>query len=149
MENSNHESRGDVLFQYYYRRIKQDMVSLIKWILLAFLTGFVVGGISSLFSYTLTKVTVFRENHLWVFFFLPIAGIIIVFLYEKIGKEDGGANQVFSTVRSKDDVPLRSAPLIFVSTALTHLVGGSAGREGFQQGGGNPAGDPQRRPDCH
>ena len=137
MEHLNHENRGDVLFQYYYRRIKQDMESLIKWIVLAFLTGFVVGGISSLFSYTLTKVTDFRENHLWVFFLLPVAGIIIVFLYQKIGKEDGGTNQVFSTVRSQDDVPLRSAPLIFVSTALTHLVGGSAGREGaaIQLGG--------------
>lgn len=137
MEHLNHENRGDVLFQYYYRRIKQDMESLIKWIVLAFLTGFVVGGISSLFSYTLTKVTDFRESHLWVFFLLPVAGIIIVFLYQKIGKEDGGTNQVFSTVRSQDDVPLRSAPLIFVSTALTHLVGGSAGREGaaIQLGG--------------
>lgn len=137
MENSNHGNHGNVLFQYYYRRIKQDMLSLLKWIILAFLTGYVVGGISSLFSYTLTKVTAFRENHLWIFFFLPAVGVIIVFLYQKIGKDDGGANQVFSTVRSKDDVPLRSAPLIFVSTALTHLVGGSAGREGaaIQLGG--------------
>lgn len=137
MENSSHGNHGNILFQYYYRRIKQDMLSLLKWILLAFLTGYVVGGISSLFSYTLTKVTAFRENHLWIFFFLPAAGVVIVFLYQKIGKDDGGANQVFSTVRSKDDVPLRSAPLIFVSTALTHLVGGSAGREGaaIQLGG--------------
>lgn len=122
---------------YYCSRIKRDAEMLIKWILFAFLTGYVVGGISSLFSYTLTKVTTFREENWWIFFFLPVAGIIIVFLYQKIGKDDGGVNQVFSTVRSKDDVPLRSAPLIFVSTALTHLVGGSAGREGaaIQLGG--------------
>lgn len=137
MEHPGHTNHGTVLFRYYYRRIKQDMLSLIKWLLLAFLTGYVVGGISSLFSYVLTKVTVFRENHLWIFLFLPVAGIIIVFLYQKIGKDDGGTNQVFSTVRSKDDVPLRSAPLIFLSTAVTHLVGGSAGREGaaIQLGG--------------
>ena len=53
----------------------------------------------------------------------------IVFL-RKFGKDDGGTNQVLSTVRSQDDVPWRSGPLIFISTALTHLAGGSAGREG-------------------
>ena len=51
-------------------------------------------------------------------------------MYQKIDKYDGGTNQVLSTIRSKDDVPLRSAPLIFVATLLTHLTGGSAGREG-------------------
>lgn len=137
MSDSNHEHHGYVLFQYYYRRFKQDAVSLIKWLLLAFLTGYVVGGVSSLFSFVLTEVTAFRENHLWVFLFLPFAGMIIVFLYKRIGRDDGGTNQVFSTVRAKDEVPFRSAPLIFVSTALTHLVGGSAGREGaaIQLGG--------------
>lgn len=137
MGNSSHGNHGKILLHYYYRQIKQDVLSLIKWILLAFLTGYVVGGISSLFSYVLARVTDFRENHLWIFLFLPVAGVVIVFLYQRIGKDDGGTNQVFSTVRSKDDVPLRSAPLIFISTALTHLVGGSAGREGaaIQLGG--------------
>lgn len=68
---------------------------------------------------------------------LPVSGLIIVFLYQKFGQEDGGTNQVLSTIRSQDDVPFRSAPLIFVSTILTHFAGGSAGREGaaIQLGG--------------
>ena len=72
-----------------------------------------------------------------MFYLLPVSGLCIVFLYEKFGKEDGGTNQVLSTVRSQDDVPWRSGPLIFISTALTHLTGGSAGREGaaIQLGG--------------
>ena len=72
-----------------------------------------------------------------MFYLLPVMGLIIVFLYEKFGKDDGGTNQVLSTVRSQDDVPILSAPLIFISTALTHLAGGSAGREGaaIQLGG--------------
>lgn len=128
---------GEGFIPYYTRRFKKDAGSFIKWILLAFLTGFVVGGVSSAFSFVLTKVTDFREGHLWVFLFLPVAGVVIVFLYKKIGKDDGGTNQVFSTVRSKDEVPFRSAPLIFVATAITHLAGGSAGREGaaIQLGG--------------
>lgn len=136
-EGHDHDNRIQILVQYYYRRLKQDFKSLMKWILLAVFTGLTVGGISSLFSYVLTEVTSFREGHLWIFFFLPVAGVVIVFLYKKIGKQDGGVNQVFSTITTKDDVAFRSAPLIFVSTALTHLVGGSAGREGaaIQLGG--------------
>lgn len=123
--------------RHLFIRMRQDGVMLVKWVLLAFLTGYVVGGVSALFFYTLSEVTAFREQNGWVFFFLPAAGLVIVFLYQHIGKDDGGVNQVFSTVRSQDDVPLRSVPLIFVSTALTHLVGGSAGREGaaIQLGG--------------
>lgn len=137
MSDLKHEHHGYVLFLYYYRRLKQDAGSLLKWLLLAFLTGYIVGGISSLFSFVLSAVTSFREMHLWIFLFLPVMGAAIVFLYKTVGKDDGGTNQVFSTVRAKDEVPFRSAPLIFVSTALTHLVGGSAGREGaaIQLGG--------------
>lgn len=137
MSNKKREHDGKDIVRYYCNRIKENAGNLLKWVVIAFLTGFVVGGISSLFSYTLTGVTVIRERNPWIFYFLPIAGLLIVFMYKKIGKEDGGTNQVFSTVRAKDEVPFRSAPLIFVSTALTHLVGGSAGREGaaIQLGG--------------
>ena len=69
-----------------------------------------------------------------MFYLLPVMGLIIVYLYEKFGKDDGGTNQVLSTVRSQDDVPILSAPLIFISTALTHLAGGSA--SGFAAGMG-------------
>ncbi len=133
----NNYHNGEGFFPYYRRRFKKDVFSFVKWIFLAFLTGFIVGGVSSLFSFVLAFVTDYRERHEWVFYLLPLAGVIIVFLYQCFGKDDGGTNQVFSTVRAKDEVPFRSAPLIFVCTALTHLVGGSAGREGaaIQLGG--------------
>lgn len=132
-----HYHNGEGFIPYYKRRFKKDVLSFIKWIVLAFVIGFVVGGVSSLFSFALSFVTDFREHNQWVFFLLPVAGVIIVFLYHCFGQDDGGTNQVFSTVRAKDEVPFRSAPLIFFSTALTHLVGGSAGREGaaIQLGG--------------
>lgn len=124
-------------FIFYLDRIRENMMSLGKWLLLAVLTGCVVGGASTLFAFVLTAVTSFRQENGWVFFLLPVAGLIIVFLYQIFWKNDGGANQVFATIASRDDVPLRAAPLVFVSTALTHLTGGSAGREGavIQLGG--------------
>ena len=97
---------------------------------LAILTGVVVGGASSVFAICIRWVTAFRADNKWMFLLLPVAGLIIVFMYQRLDKNDGGTNQVLSTIRSKDDVPLKSAPLIFVSTLLTHLTGGSAGLEG-------------------
>ena len=103
----------------------------------AFLNGYIVGGVSTVFAYVLNGVTTLREAYSFLFFCLPLAGLVIVFAYQKFGKNDGCASQVFAAVREKDSVLFRTAPLIFVSTALTHLVGGSAGREGaaIQLGG--------------
>lgn len=133
----NRENKSLRLIHFYARRIWRDASNLAKWLLLAVLTGLAVGAISSVFARALKFVTDFRMQNLWVFLLLPVSGLCIVFLYQKFGKDDGGTNQVLSTIRSQDDVPLRSAPLIFVSTLLTHLTGGSAGREGaaIQLGG--------------
>lgn len=117
--------------------IRLDVFNFIKWSVLGALTGTLVGGISSVFAKCMGIATDYRAEHQWVFFLLPVIGLIIVFLYEKIGKEDRGTNQVLSTIRSEDEVPMRSAPLIFISTILTHFAGASAGREGaaIQLGG--------------
>ena len=123
--------------QYYSSEIQRDVGNLVKWLMIAVLVGCITGAASTLFSFVLKSVTNYRKENEWMFYLLPVMGLIIVFLYEKFGKDDGGTNQVFSTVRSQDDVPILSAPLIFISTALTHLAGGSAGREGaaIQLGG--------------
>lgn len=122
--------KGKILIYYYYERTRRDVNNFLKWLALAVLTGLVVGGASSVFAACIKYATEYRNSHLWVFLLLPIAGLIIVFLYEKMGRHDGGTNQVLATIRSRDKVPFRSAPLIFVATLLTHLTGGSAGREG-------------------
>lgn len=123
--------------QYYKGEIWQTSYHFVKWSLLSILVGGVVGVISSAFAHVLSTVAVYRKENSWLLFLLPVAGIVIVWLYKRFGKDDGGTNQVFSTVRARDEVPATAAPLIFVSTALTHLTGGSAGREGaaIQLGG--------------
>lgn len=121
----------------YRERLKLDSMNFLKWFILAVAVGIMVGGISILFAHTLTAVTNWRTEHGWVFYCLPAAGLLIVFLYDKLGKEDRGTVQVFSTIKEKDNVRFYSAPLIFIGTTLTHLTGGSAGREGaaIQLGG--------------
>ncbi len=119
-----------ILIHYYYERVRRDAMNFLKWLALSVLTGLVVGGASGIFAGCIKYAAEYRNNHQWVFLLLPIVGLVIVFLYQKMGRKDGGTNQVLAAIRSKDDIPFRSAPLIFVATLLTHFAGGSAGREG-------------------
>ena len=65
--------------KYYGNRIWRDMSSLEKWLILAVVTGCIVGAASSLFSYVLKTVTNVRRAILWIFYLLPVSGLIIVF----------------------------------------------------------------------
>ncbi len=113
-------------------------VTFIKWILISVFIGIVVGGVGIAFHYSIHFVTEFREKYPWIILFLPIGGLIIVFLYHicKIDK-DRGTNFVLVAVRENDKLSVFTAPLIFISSVITHLLGGSAGREGaaIQLGG--------------
>ncbi len=110
----------------------------LRWILLAIITGLVVGGVGILFVKGLGHANSFRATHPEIILGLPIAGLALVFLY-KISKyeNDKGTNLVISTLHAESQIPFRMAPLIFVATITTHLFGGSAGREGaaLQLGG--------------
>lgn len=124
--------------KYETKRVGVYFGTLIKWLIIATVVGLLVGGFSTLFGISMRYATSFRNNHEFIIYFLPLAGIIIVFLYRVSGYEkDKGTNIVIAQLHNKDEVPLRQAPLIFVSTVLTHLCGGSAGREGaaLQMGG--------------
>ena len=109
-----------------------------RWIIIASVLGIVGGAIGNIFHHCIDMVTEFRGEFPWLLYFLPPVGLLIVFIYRKAGFEkDPGTNLVFISTQSKEPVPLRMLPLIFVSTVLTHLTGGSAGREGaaLQVGG--------------
>lgn len=122
----------------YLRKHCRQALIFIKWVVIALVLGIVIGAIGCVFYQLLSWVTEYREQHPLILWLLPIGGIFIVFLYRICGvRESQGTNLVLLAVRSEEDVPLRMAPLIFVSTAITHLLGGSAGREGaaLQLGG--------------
>ena len=117
---------------------KEHALDFLRWIILAMITGFVVGGVGILFVKGLGLANAFRGNYPQIILGLPLAGLALVFLYKICHYEnDKGTNLVISTLHSESQIPFRMAPLIFVATITTHLFGGSAGREGaaLQLGG--------------
>lgn len=118
----------------FQRQLKKYLVQIrssFRWIGLAVLTGIAVGFAGTAFFALMKLATETRTQFPWLIFFLPAAGLLIVALYHLLHDEkDTGTNLVLSAVHSNEKLPPQMAPLIFVSTILTHLFGGSAGREG-------------------
>ncbi len=127
-------------------RVLQYIASFLKWVFIALVTGAIGGAVGGAFRVCVDYATRFREGHEYLIYFLPLAGLVIIFLY-KVSKLKSNAdtNLVINSVRTEDKVPLMLAPVIFLSTVITHLFGGSAGREGaaLQLGGciGEQVGD--------
>jgi H+/Cl- antiporter ClcA len=96
--------------------------------LLSLLVGGLIGLSCAAFLYALDWVTNLREENVFIVWLLPLAGIVIVWLYQGWGKDSQqGANLLFA---QNQKIPFVIAPLIMLTTLLTHLFGGSAGREG-------------------
>lgn len=128
---------NDVIRHKIKHNAHRALVSL-KWIIFAIIVGIIVGLCGTAFYFALSLVTVLRTQNTWLIFLLPLGGVGIVAMYRILHNEkDTGTNLVISAIHSDDELPLRMAPLIFVSTLITHLFGGSAGREGaaLQMGG--------------
>lgn len=128
---------NDVIKHKIKHNAHRALVSL-KWIIFAIIVGAIVGLCGTAFYFALSLVTVLRTQNTWLIFLLPLGGLGIVAMYRFLHNEkDTGTNLVISAIHSDDELPLRMAPLIFVSTLITHLFGGSAGREGaaLQMGG--------------
>lgn len=122
----------------YAKKMNRHLLLFLKWTLISVAVGVIVGGFSTLFAFIMNTVTEYREKNDYILLFLPLAGILTVFLYSAFKyKNDKGTNLVLSTIHAQSEIPFRMAPLIFITTILTHFFGGSAGREGaaLQLGG--------------
>ena len=109
----------------------RDLWAFCKWVALSVLVGGTVGLVGSAFAFCLSQVTAFRQAHFWVLFCLPLAGLVILMLYHILNMDnDGGTEFILASVRDARQLHVRQVPLIFAATVLTHLTGGSAGREG-------------------
>ncbi|MCK7555352.1 voltage-gated chloride channel family protein [Chitinophaga sedimenti] len=105
---------------------------LIKWTLLSIPIAMLAGSLVALFLWLLDEATTLRLQQPWLLYLLPLAGIGIHFLYKKSGKNaEAGNNLVLEEIHQPGaGVPARMAPLVLATTVITHLFGGSAGREG-------------------
>ena len=105
--------------------------ALCKWILFACIIGVSVGLVGVLMVKGINLATELRNEHGWLIYLMPVAGLLSVFLYKVTKREqDSGTNAVLGAIRNQNQIHLRTTPLIIISTILTHLVGGSSGREG-------------------
>ena len=117
---------------------------LLKWTLLASLLGILTGSSCALFLWLLEHCSSIQAENSWLLWLLPVAGVSIGYVYSTIGKStETGNNLILNEIHEPGNgVPLRMAPLVLLSTLVTHLFGGSAGREGtaVQMGGSLAAG---------
>ena len=132
--NKSSEERMDEILQTE----ALSALALVKWVVLGCMIGALVGTVGSLFAHALLFVNNLRGAHPMLVLGLPLGGLAIVALYRGTkNTNDKGTNTVISSIHSDVNIPFRMAPLIFISTIITHLFGGSAGREGaaLQLGG--------------
>ncbi|MBC7476243.1 MAG: chloride channel protein, partial [Candidatus Sericytochromatia bacterium] len=110
-----------------------------KWLFICLIVGILSGSASAIFLFSLEWATNWRESHIWIILFLPIAGLIIGLTYHYLGQSvSKGNNLLLDEIHEpKNIIPFKMLPLVLFSTITTHLFGGSSGREGtaVQMGG--------------
>ena len=123
--------------RYYIQHYSLYVQALGKWVIVSAVIGVLSGLLGSAFHIGVELATRFRVSHPWVLYTLPLAGLLIVALYHAFRVEGQNTNDVISEVQSGKGLSLKLLPSIFLATVLTHLAGGSAGREGaaLQMGG--------------
>ncbi|MEG4119075.1 voltage-gated chloride channel family protein [Microcoleus sp. N9_B4] len=105
---------------------------LSKWFIVSCIVGMLSGLGSAALLASLEWATNWRESHLWAIALLPLGGFFSGWIYHKYGKKvEAGNNLLLEEIHHPQSIiPLRMAPMVLLGTDLTHLFGGSAGREG-------------------
>ena len=122
----------------YFRRPEQYAITVLRWSVLSAIMGIVGGLIGAGFHHALHFVTHIRSEHMWLIFLLPLGGLLTVLIYRHPQmRGNKGTNEIIEATLDGHPVSAMVAPSIFCATAITHLFGGSAGREGaaLQLGG--------------
>ena len=134
--------------------LRQNIRYFLKWTFISAISGVTIGLAGTLFGLGILKATAFWKSHSWTLYLLPLVGLLIVWLYRFAHEEKNrGTDMVLDSISSTEEVTPATAPLIFISTLLSHLATASVGREGaaLQLGGslGNLIGKAFRLKDCH
>lgn len=117
----------------------RNLIYLLRWIFISAIISTLIGSASAFFLYALSWATDYRESHLYIIALLPLGGLIIGLTYHYFGNNVVKGNNLLleEFQNPKQTIPLKMAPLVLFGTIITHLFGGSAGREGtaVQMGG--------------
>ena len=118
--------------------LRQNIRYFLKWTFISAISGVTIGLAGTLFGLGIQKATDFWKSHSWTLYLLPLVGLLIVWLYRFAHEEKNrGTDMVLDSISSTEEVTPATAPLIFISTLLSHLATASVGREGaaLQLGG--------------
>jgi len=120
--------KNEIPFKEHFTIIKH----LLRWTIMTIPVAITIGSVVAFFLWLLTAATHFRFDHKWLLFLLPLAGLFIHFIYQTVGKSsEKGNNLIIDQIHEEGaGVPRKMAPVILFTTVITHLFGGSAGREG-------------------
>lgn len=112
--------------------------SCFRWLLTAAIVGSVCGLVGAAFHLAVDRVTDIRLDNSWLIYLLPVGAVLIAAMYRLTKTEGEGTNNIIDSIHDGESVPVILVPVIFLATVVTHLFGGSAGREGaaLQIGGG-------------
>jgi len=124
------------------------LLDLARWIPISAAVGIMAGSASALLLASLNLATEIREAHKWIILLLAPAGVLVGLMYRYLGRSvEAGNNLIIDEVHDpKSVIPIRMTPLILIGTFLTHLFGGSAGREGTALQTGASLADQLARP---
>ena len=112
------------------RTMWQFIRTFLKWLVIAGVTGGIGGLVGSAFHLSVNWAAAFRAAHPWLLWLLPVGGLLIAAIYRLTKMENKNTNAIIDAIHFGDKVPLLLVPAIYLSTVITHLFGGSAGREG-------------------
>lgn len=105
--------------------------TFLKWTILSVTVGVIGGLLGAAFHHALHFVTHVRQENPWLIWLLPVGGLLTVAIYRLFGMtKNRGTNEIIDAILQKKPVSPMVAPAVFLASALTHLFGGSAGREG-------------------
>jgi len=123
---------GELNVAAFVRNRHDHAMSVMRWALILVPLAALVGTLCAAFLWSLDAVTRLRFALPWLLYLLPLGGFVVGLLYHLTGRSvEGGNNLIVEQIHEPGGgVPLRMAPLIFFGTVVTHLFGGSAGREG-------------------
>ncbi len=113
------------------RAVRENAVYFFKWTVISLCLGGICGSVGGFFSNCVAWATAFRQEHGWTLYLMPLAGVMIVWLYHVFCQDkDRGMDMVLDAISGKGSVTAVTGPTIFIAALLTHFVGGSCGRVG-------------------